>query len=77
MTTMTLAEAKDRLDELLAKAARGEEVVIATEDDGVFKVVRAGTAVSKKRDLVGSARGQIRMADDFEDVPECFEEYLQ
>ena len=76
MTTVTFAEAKDHLAELLAKAARGEEVVISGDDGSVFKLVLSETAPTKKRALVGSARGQIWMADDFDEVPNGFDEYM-
>ena len=39
VTTMTLDQAKDHLDDLLAKAAEGEEVVIVRDDGRAFTVV--------------------------------------
>lgn len=76
MTTITIAEARDRLDELLAKAAKGEDVVIVREDGSTFTVVPKQSPPLKKRGLVGSARGKIWMADDFDEIPEGFEPYL-
>jgi antitoxin (DNA-binding transcriptional repressor) of toxin-antitoxin stability system len=73
MTTMTITEARDRLDELLAKAARGEDVVIVRDDGSAFAVVPTQPPPRKKRGLVGSARGKIWMADDFDEIPEGFD----
>lgn len=76
MTTMTLAQAKTHLDELVAKAAKGEDVVITAEDGTVFRLIRSTAAPKGKRGLVGSHRGEIWMADDFDDTPEEFDDYL-
>ncbi|CAN5429921.1 hypothetical protein BH20ACT10_BH20ACT10_21580 [soil metagenome] len=56
-------EAKERLDALLAR-----------EDGSAFKLVPSEP--KKKRGLIGSAKGQIWMAGDFDEIPEGFEEYL-
>lgn len=76
MTVVTTKEAKDRLGELLAEAAKGEEVVIAGEDGATFKLVPAETPPRKKRGGLGIAKGEIWMAEDFDAIPEGFEEYL-
>jgi antitoxin (DNA-binding transcriptional repressor) of toxin-antitoxin stability system len=68
MTTMTLTEAKDRLAELLAKAAEGEEVVIVRDDGSAFTVVPTQVSPRTERGLIGSARGQIKMADDADET---------
>ncbi len=75
VTTMTLDQAKDHLDDLLAKAADGEEVVIVRDDGRAFTVVPT-QAPRKKRGFVGSLEGKIWMADDFDDIPEGFEDYI-
>ena len=75
MTTITIAEARDRLEELLAKAENGEDVVIVRDDGSTFAVVPTQPTL-KKRGFVGSARGKIWMADDFDEIPEGFEPYL-
>ncbi len=78
MTTVTLAEARDHLAELLAEAARGGEVVIEGEDGSVFKLVPSEPSPKKKRrGLIGSAKGQIWMSDDFDEPLEDFEEYMR
>ena len=76
MTTITLAQAKTQLDELVAKAARGEDVAITSDDGKVFRLVLSVQKPRGKRGLVGSHRGGIWMADDFDETPEDFKEYL-
>jgi antitoxin (DNA-binding transcriptional repressor) of toxin-antitoxin stability system len=76
MTTMTLDQAKDHLADLLAKAAAGEEVVIVRDDGSAFTVVPTQAPHRKRRGLVGSARGKIWLADDFDEIPKGFEPYL-
>ncbi len=76
MTTLTIDQAKDHLAELLAKAADGEEIVIVRDDGSSFGVVPMHVAPRKRRGLVGSMRGKIWMADDFDEIPEGFEPYL-
>jgi antitoxin (DNA-binding transcriptional repressor) of toxin-antitoxin stability system len=76
MMKVTLTEARDRLAELLAEAAGGGEVMITGEDGSAFKLIPSEAAPKKKRGLIGSARGQIWMANDFDEIPEGFEEYM-
>lgn len=49
MTTMTLDQAKTHLDDLLARAAAGEEVVIVRGDGSTFSVVPLPPATSDGR----------------------------
>lgn len=75
MTTITVDEAKDQLADLLAKAAEGEEVVIVRDDGSAFALVPSNIVSGKRRGFVGSLQGKIWLADDFDDIPEGFEEY--
>lgn len=77
MTVVTLQEARERLDALLAEAAGGGEVVIAGEDGSTFKLVPSESTPGKRRGLIGSAKGQIWMADDFDEPLEDFREYME
>lgn len=76
MTRVTLEEARERLDALLTDVARGEEVLIAREDGSAFRIVPVGAAPGRKRGGLGIAKGQIWMAEDFDEIPEGFEEYM-
>jgi prevent-host-death family protein len=44
MDDISISEAKDRLEDLLARAARGEDVVIAAAGIGRFVLQPAGTS---------------------------------
>ena len=69
MTTVMLEEAKERLETLLAKVADGEEVIITREDGSAYKIVPAPQPQPRagKRGLVGSAKGEIWMSEDFDE----------
>ena len=70
---VNIAEAKARLSELVDRAARGEEVVIARDHTPVARLVPAERAPGPRKP--GSARGQVWIADDFNDVPADFDDY--
>ncbi|HWE94678.1 MAG TPA: type II toxin-antitoxin system prevent-host-death family antitoxin [Tepidisphaeraceae bacterium] len=60
---MEVAEAKSRVDELLARATAGEEIVIV---DHGKPVARLGPAEDNpRRRARGMFKGQIWMSDDF------------
>ena len=70
-----LEEAKERLETLLAKVADGEEV-ITREDGSAYKIVPAPQPQPQpraNRGLVGSAKGEIWMSEDFDEPLEDFE----
>ncbi len=71
MTVVNIEEARNHLPELLAEAARGGEVVIEAGDGSIFKFVPSEP--KKKRGLVGSAKRQIWMSEDFDEPLEDFE----
>lgn len=66
--SVNIYEAKTRLSELVERAASGEEIIIA----------RAGTPVARlvpirvKERKPGALKGRIRIAADFDDLPEDF-----
>jgi prevent-host-death family protein len=70
---VNIAEAKARLSELVDKAASGEEVLIARDNKPVARLVPAGPTPGPRKS--GSARGQVWMADDFDDIPADFDDY--
>lgn len=73
MVTVALKDAKSKLDELLEKAAKGQEVLIDRLHAQSFKLV----ASSKRRGGLGKSKGKIWIADDFKATPEGFEDYLE
>ena len=58
-------EAKTHLSRLLQRVAMGEEVVIAKAGTPVAKLVPVG--VRRKRRVLGSAKGEFTVPDDFND----------
>jgi antitoxin (DNA-binding transcriptional repressor) of toxin-antitoxin stability system len=58
-------EAQTKLAELIEVAASGEEVVITRSDGTSFKIVPIST--TKPRPKFGSAKGLVRMSDDFDE----------
>ena len=76
MTTAGLEEAKARLAELLEVAATGEKIVITKADGSAFELVPMPNARAGRRGGLGRAAGRIWLADDFDSVPEGFEDYL-
>ena len=76
MTEVTLAEAQAKLPELVAAAARGEEVVITLRDQPAIKLVPIAP-VAKPHPQFGSAKGLILyMAPDFDAPLDDFKEYM-
>ena len=73
MTTVGLEEAKARLEELLEVAATGEKIVITKADGSAFELVPK--ARTGRRGGLGRAAG-IWLADDFDSLPDGFEDYL-
>lgn len=73
MHQVNLKEAATQLAELIEEAAGGEEVIIIRSDGTSFKIVPIGAVgVTPK---FGSAKGLVRMSDDFDEPLEGFEEY--
>ena len=73
MAKFNVAEAKSRFSELVQKAMIGEEVIIAKDNTPVVKLVPL--MVPGKARKPGSAKGQIRLAPDFDATPADFRDY--
>lgn len=72
ITPVNFSEAKRRLRDLNAAAARGETVLIK-ENQTIVQLVPVSQA--KPRPQFGSAKGLVHIADDFDTPLEDFEEY--
>lgn len=75
MNPITIAEAAQKLPDLIDAALRGEEVVI-TKDGSVVKLIPA-VPVKRYPAKAGSAKGQIWMSDDFDEPLEELKEYME
>jgi len=73
MYQVNLKEAETQLAELIEKAASGEEVVITRSDGTSFKIMPIGTVGAIPK--FGSAKGLVKMSEDFDEPLEDFEEY--
>jgi prevent-host-death family protein len=73
MHQVNLQEAGTQLAKLIDEAANGEEVVITRSDGAAFKIVPISS--TKPRPIFGSARGLVRMSEDFDDPLEDFKDY--
>jgi len=68
MTPVDVNELQSHLAQLLERAERGEEIVIARAGTPIVKLVPAGTSLKARSP--GYWRGQVWMADDFDELPE-------
>ena len=75
MSQFNVAEAKSHFSDLLRKALRGEEVVIARDSKPLVRLVPVDRP-SRTREP-GSARGEVWMAPDFDKTPDDFKEYVR
>ncbi len=62
---VNIHEAKTHLSRLLERVAMGEEVIIAKAGTPVAKLVPVD--VRRKRRVLGSAKGEFTVPDDFND----------
>ena len=75
MDQYSLREAQYRLKKLVDDAQHGKTVLILDENDRAVQLVPV-VPVSKPR-KAGSARGQIKMASDFDAPLSDFNEYME
>lgn len=69
MTEVGMHEAKTKLSQLVERAERGEEIVITRNGKPVVKLapIPSVTALASVR---GAWRGQVLIADDFDELPD-------
>jgi len=72
MAQFNIADAKARLSELVDKALAGEEVIVARDNKPLLKLVPLG---AKGRRRPGSAKGRLRVAEDFDAPLPDFDDY--
>lgn len=65
---ISISEAKTQLSRLVARAERGDEVTIRRGDKPVAKLVAIETPRASLRRAFGALRGQIVIADDFDEL---------
>ena len=75
MKTYTLATAKENFEEMIEHAQEGLKVYF-TDRDGCEYELLVKRMPSKKPRVLGTLRGKIRVADDFNDPLPEFEPYM-
>ena len=75
MLQVNVHEAKTNLSKLIQKAVEGEDVVIARGNHPIVKLVSIDKFKPKRR--LGTAKGKIKISDDFDKPIEAFKEYIK
>jgi prevent-host-death family protein len=75
MTKVDVSRVCERLSELIEEAMAGNEVLITQEERPLVRLVPA-PEIPRKRRTFGSAKGLIKIADDFDEPLEDFREYV-
>ncbi len=74
MLDVDIVKAENCLPELIARSIDGNEVVISRNGKPVVKLVPLTGQKRKRR--FGSAKGLIKMSDDFDEPLEDFQDYM-
>jgi antitoxin (DNA-binding transcriptional repressor) of toxin-antitoxin stability system len=70
---VNIHEAKTHLSRLIEEALGGEEIVIARGNEPIVRLVLVESARPQR--TLGWAKGQIRLAEDFDEPIDDFAEY--
>jgi prevent-host-death family protein len=73
MDAVSIHEAKTQFSRLVARAEAGEEIVVRRGAKPVAKIVAYRAPTTPRRP--GALKGQIAIAEDFDDTPTEFGEY--
>ena len=73
MTQVNIHDAKTNLSKLIDKVLKGEDVVIAKRNKPIVKLVMVDELKNKRK--LGSAKGLVIIADDFDEQLEDFKDY--
>jgi len=75
MPRYNIAEFKANLSSLVNRALAGEEVIVARDNRPLLKLVPVESSLARR--TPGSARGRVKLADDFDATPDDFAEYTR
>jgi prevent-host-death family protein len=73
MDAISIHEAKTQFSRLVARAEAGEEIVVRRGPTPVVKIVAYHAPTTPRKP--GALKGQIVIADDFDETPAEFVEY--
>lgn len=74
MEAVSIHEAKTQFSRLVARAEAGEEIVVRRGGTPVAKIVAYHAPTTPRRP--GALKGQIVIAEDFDETPAEFAEYM-
>jgi prevent-host-death family protein len=75
MEAVSIHEAKTQFSRLVARAEAGEEIVVRRGRTPVAKLVAYRAPTTPR--VPGSLKGRIAIAEDFDDTPDDFTEYVR
>jgi prevent-host-death family protein len=75
MPRYNIAEFKAHLSSLVNRALAGEEVIVARDNKPLLKLVPIDSPPARR--TPGSARGEVKVAADFDATPQDFAEYTR
>jgi antitoxin (DNA-binding transcriptional repressor) of toxin-antitoxin stability system len=73
MEQYSLQDAQTQLQELIEKAAQGQQILIQGSNQTVVQLVPVAVVKSPRK--AGSARGLVKLADDFDAPLDDFDAY--
>ena len=78
MTMISVSEAETKLRDLVREARSGKEIILTDENEPVARLVSIPAKTTRPRPRFGSGRGiLVYMADDFNETPEEFKDYIE
>jgi prevent-host-death family protein len=69
MAQVGMHEAKTKLSQLVERAESGEDIIIARNGKPVVRLVPVASA-SSLESVRGAWRGRVRLAEDFDELPD-------
>lgn len=72
---VSIADAKNLLDDLVRRAEAGEHVILTRDGRPVAELGPAPDAARTKASIVGAMRGEFWMAADFDELGPEWDEY--
>jgi len=73
---VSISDAKTQLSKLVARAERGEEVVLRRGRKAVAKIVPLEAPARPSRPVFGALRGEIWIAEDFDGLGPEWDDYV-
>jgi antitoxin (DNA-binding transcriptional repressor) of toxin-antitoxin stability system len=78
MPNIDIRQAENCLPELIKQTVGGDEIIITDDGQPVVKLIaftKMAVTEKKNKRRFGSAKGLIKMADDFDETPDDFLDY--